>query len=387
MDVILGLLPLVLGIQLLIWIVYFPTALRGFADFRTFYSTGVLVRTYQGDHIFDYETQRNVQDALISPSATELPYIHPAYQALIFAPLSLFRYRYAFLVWLGISLTLLLMSFWTLKRHLGGFHDSWRWLPILYFVGFAPVSGALLQGQDSIVTLFLFSLSLIALSLGKEEFAGLLVGVAFYKFTLVLPIVFLLLLWRRWRFVGGACLSIAIAIALSALITGSHILLSYPRYLLHASIALAPVMPAERMPNLRGLVSLLHLAPVAADGLLITLSVALIVIVTWYGRSGTATWQFSLAISAATLVGYHVMMHDLSVMLIPMAVFSGRVGSRGLWSNVLLWLSSVVCFFGLGPVVAAPLLAFVVLHAIDPHSLRPSWTQNALIGNNDGIPA
>src|SRR5262249_45989979 len=152
LEMILGLLPLVLGFQLLIWIVYFPTALRGFADFRTFYSTGVLVRTHQGDRIFDYEAQRNIQDTQISPSATELPYIHPAYQALIFAPLSLLRYRYAFLVWLGISLALLLMSFWTLKRYLGRLHDSWRWLPILFFVGFAPVSGALLQGQDSIVT-------------------------------------------------------------------------------------------------------------------------------------------------------------------------------------------------------------------------------------------
>jgi hypothetical protein len=275
------------------------------------------------------------------------------------------------------------MSFWTLKRHLGLLHGSWRWLPILFFIGFAPVSAALLQGQDSLVTLFLFSLSLIALSLGKEGFAGLVVGVAFYKFTLVLPIVCLLLLWRRWRFVGGACVSIAVAITLSALITGINVLFSYPRYLLHASIALAPVMPAHRMPNLRGLVSLLHLAPGAAHGLLIALSVALMALVAWYGRYKTATWQFSLAISAATLVGYHVMMHDLSVMLIPMAVFAESVGSRGLWSSVLLWLSSGVCFFGLGPIVAAPLLAFVVLHVIDPHSFSPSWTRDALIENAD----
>src|SRR5262249_17735423 len=163
--------------------------------------------TGRGNQIFDYATQRNVQDTLISPTATGMPYVHPAYEALFFAPLSFLSYRNAFLVWMGFSLLLLLLSYWILRKRLWRLRELWRWLPILFFVGFAPVSGALLQGQDSLVTLFLLCLSLLALEARKERLAGFLVGLAFYKFPLVLPIVCLFLLWRRWQFFSGACMS------------------------------------------------------------------------------------------------------------------------------------------------------------------------------------
>src|SRR5262249_39193516 len=91
-----------------------------------------------------------------------------------------------------------------------------------------------------------------------------------------------------------------------------------------------------------------------ATFVLAVVSVIVIIPVWQHGRKAPVSLQFALAISAATLLGYHVMMHDLSVVLIPMAVFLSLHDSRNLWSITLAWLASGLCFFGLGPVVAIP---------------------------------
>jgi len=360
LEIVLGLLPLVLGVQLLIWVVYLPAALGGNADFRNCYSSGILFRTGHGHQLYDYAAQKNIQDTLISKTAIGMPYVHPPYEALLFAPISYLRYRSAFLAWMAVNFVLLLGSYGILRKYLWRLYNSWRWLPILFFLGFAPVSGTLLQGQDSLITLFLFSIALSALESGRDALAGCLVGLAAYKFQLVLPITGLFLLWHRWRFVGGACLSSFAAILLSALVSGSGSLFSYVAYVRETSVKFAILMPPSRMPNLRGLVSSLHLGSNLSTALLLVLSLGLVAFVVWRGRKTSTSWQFALAVSAATLVGYHVMMHDLSVLLVPIALFLNEPNNRRLWSATLLWIASGICFFGLGPVVALPLLILLI---------------------------
>src|SRR5262249_20845555 len=100
-EVILGLLPLALGLQLVIWLVFLPEALRGNADFRNCYSTGILLRSGRGHQIYDYEVQHSLQDAVVSQTVLGMPYVHPPYEALLFVPFSFLTYRHAFLGWLG----------------------------------------------------------------------------------------------------------------------------------------------------------------------------------------------------------------------------------------------------------------------------------------------
>src|SRR5690242_18795589 len=128
LEVVLGMVPLVLGAQLLIWLVYFPAAVRGYGDFRNCYSTAVLVRTGHAQDMYDHEVQHRVQDALISPTATGMPYVHPAYEALLFLPFSFFTYRGAFLAWLGLNLVLVFMSYRLLGTKLWRLHEQWSWL-------------------------------------------------------------------------------------------------------------------------------------------------------------------------------------------------------------------------------------------------------------------
>ena len=357
LEVILGLLPLVLGLQLLIWLVYLPQALRGNADFRNCYSTGLLVRTGRGRQIYDYQVQHQIQDELISQTDTGMPYVHSPYEALLFAPLSLLTYRNAFLCWLGFSFLCLLVSYHLLRERLWRLHGAWRWLPFLFFIGFVPVSAALIQGQDSALTLLFLTIALLNLESSNDLLAGFMVGLAAYKFQLVLPIGCLYLVWGRWRFVCGTCLSTVAAVMTSASMTGTQNLLSYPSYVRETATKFAIMMPADRMPNFRGLVSLLHLHVGTGTALVLGLSVAVMGLAWWSARKSPPDWQFSIALSAAVLVGYHVMTHDLSILLIPMSVLLAERGTIGLWAIPTLWLSTALCFFGYGPVVTVPLLA------------------------------
>jgi len=370
LEVILGLLPLVLGLQLIIWLVYLPAALQGNADFRNCYSTGLLLRSGRGHQIYDYAIQNDVQTAFISRTATGMPYVHPAYEALLFVPLSFLSYRYAFLCWLGLNLVCLLVSYRMLEKRFWPLREAWSYFPFLFTIAFAPFSVALLQGQDSLITLLLLSIALANLESRNDLRAGLLVGLAAYKFQLVLPVAFLFFFWHKWRFVWGLCLSAFAAVIVSAIISGTQSLFSYVSYVREASVRFATLMPVQRMPNLRGLVSLLHLCPAVTFAFVLLLSLGVMALAAWSGRQISAARQLAIAISAATLVGYHVMTHDLSILLIPIAVVLDEDSRRRLWIVPAVWLSTLLCFFGRDPFVALALLALCSFQALRFRGLK-----------------
>jgi len=239
--------------------------------------------------------------------------------------------------------------------------EAWKWLPLLFFIGFVPVTVAMMQGQDSLITLVLLSAALVNLESDNDLAAGFLAGLAAYKFQLLLPIAVLFFLWRNWRFVSGICISAGMAVAASAWIVGLANLLGYPGYVREASVKFASLMPVARMPNFRGIVSLFHFSPRLSVACVSVLSVAILAIAAWYGRRLAVRWQFSMAITAATLVGYHVMTHDLAILLIPMAIILSQRNIRGLWSITAVWLSTGLCFFAHDPLVALAVLALFVI--------------------------
>lgn len=361
LELLLGLLPLVLGFQILVSVIYVPSALSGNADFRNCYSSGLLLRSGRGHQLYDYETQHNLQNAAISPLPVGMPYVHPPYEALLFVPFSFLAYRNAYLGWLSLNLICLIACYWILRKRLLRLRAMWRWFPFLFVAGFAPVSVAMMQGQDSLITLLLFSAALVNLELGSDLLAGFLVGLATYKFQLVLPITGLFFLWRRWRFVCGASLSASLAVVLSAFIVGTKELLAYPSYLREAAVKFAVLMPMGRMPNLRGLVSLLHLRPSVAVTTVSVLSVLVLGTAAWSGRKLPSRWQLAIALSAATLAGYHVMTHDLAILLIPMSMILNECRTHGLWSVTAMWALTALSFFARDPFVAFPILAIFLV--------------------------
>jgi Glycosyltransferase family 87 len=375
LDVVLGLLPLLLGFQLIVWIAYLPSAIKGNADFRVFYSGGYLTQSGYASQIYNDIEMKHIQDELVSNSPWVLPFTHPAYEALLFIPFSLLRYRSAYIAFLGFNLLCLIVAYLLLRPRFGLLRERWQWLPPLAVIGFMPVPAALMQGQDSLILLALFAAALSFLDSGSELAAGLLLGLGIFKFQILLPIAFLFFVWRRWQILIGTLISSAAVLALSVVLTGTDAQKTYAHKLYDIGLKRRGAdltgygIPVAGMPNIRGLVSnVLHIAPGVSLTTIIISSLILIILTALRGSSVSPQWQLAIAISAAALTGYHVLPHDLSILLIPMAILLSRLKPCGLWVFPLLWVTAPICFFHYSYLFALPLMAFFVVLIMAPRT-------------------
>src|SRR6266700_7273754 len=322
-DILLGILPIIFCMQFLAWLTFLPKALRGHADFR---------------QLYDYAAQTYFQNTLVSNDERALPFIRPAYQALMFVPFSLLPYRTAYLGFLLLNVLLLALAFLILQPRLRGLSRVWPGLPPALFLGFYPVALALMQGQDSILLLALLAAALVSLERNRDLTAGALAGVGLFKFQIVVPIVLLFLLWRRWRFVKGFMFSAILVGLLSFITSGWAETVVFVHSLLSVGAGL-PAVPGEInfplriniMANLRGLVY--GLASLRASRLWLqvtTLLLSSLVVISMRarGRQQPGGDALILAITAGVVVSYYLFIHDLSILLIPIVLTLDRFISR-----------------------------------------------------------
>ena len=337
-DILLGILPIIFCMQFLAWLTFLPKALRGHADFRQLYVAGYMVRTGHRTQLYDYAAQAYFQNTLVSNDERALPFIRPAYQALMFVPFSLLRYRTAYLGFLLLNLLLLALAFLMLQPRLRGLSRVWPGLPPALFLGFYPVALALMQGQDSILLLALLAAALVSLERNRDLTAGALAGVGLFKFQIVVPIVLLFLLWRRWRFVKGFMFSAILVGLLSFITSGWAETVVFVHSLLSVGAGL-PAVPGEInfplriniMANLRGLIYGLASLRVPQRWLQVTtllLSSIVVISVRARGRQQRGGDALVLAITAGVVVSYYLFIHDLSILLIPIVLTLDRFISR-----------------------------------------------------------
>jgi Glycosyltransferase family 87 len=331
---VLGATIYLLIIHIWTWHLTIPFILSGRADFRQFYAAGAIVRAGEVNRLYDYETQKQFQDTLVSPQLTALPFVSPAYHALLFVPLSVFSYRTAFFLFLGFNIAALGTSYSLLRPWLQNLRVVHPCLPGGIFLGFLPVTYALIQGQDSLLLTALLSGAFTFLVRGRGFFAGLLVGLTLFKFSIVLPLVLLFLIWQRWDFLRGFAASAIPLSLLSISITGIAQTELYVSSLFAIAGLIHPISNLARYPltlgqmaNVHGLVFGLarHLAP--KSGLELATIVFSFAVLAWTALKGRSAnlgpKQLLLAIPCGVLVSHHTYIHDLSVLLVPIIVLLG----------------------------------------------------------------
>jgi Glycosyltransferase family 87 len=307
----------------------------GYPDFTIFYTAGKCIIQDRGRQLYDLETQFAIQREIASEvkhRENPLPFNHPPFEALLFAPLARLPYVAAYFVWAVFNIVLIL-GFWNLLRpRLPSLHGFLPALPLLAMFAFFPLIMALLQGQDSILVLFLYGLAFSALVTGRAFVAGLCLGLALFKFQLVLPFVLVLLVRRQWRAVAGFVITAFGLLLASAAVVGWSGVMAYPGFVLRLSRsgAQAGIYPRD-MPNLRGLVSgSLHLSGLPATLLIIAVSIALVALVAHWWRVQPERAQprhqfvlgFSLCLTVAIITSYHLLVHDLSLLMLPILLLA-----------------------------------------------------------------
>jgi hypothetical protein len=240
---------------------------------------------------------------------------------------------------------------------------------------FLPANIALLQGQDSIVLLLLFTLGFLQLSEGHDTNAGCIFALATFKPHLVLPLLLIMLAARRWKVVGSFFATCLALVAASVLLVGWRTAFAFPRFLLEFSrlpAAIAGAYP-EAMPNIRGLVSAVsngNISSLVTRLIVIGISLLVMLLVV-FACARDQGWiseiNFSLAVVASLLIGYHVNGHDLTLLLLPMFLVANYVAGHELTTARALLAMAVGLVFIVPslvlppPVTVASLLFFLAL--------------------------
>lgn len=209
---------------------------QGYPDFTIFYTAGKMLHEGLGHNLYNGALQYEVQQTFAAGVRIRkgpLPYNHPPFEALIFEPLASLDYPTAYLVWSMINLAILGLLPFLLRPYIPALAQYPAFVCLLVFLGFFPVLVALLQGQDVILLLLLNALAFAALKRKADTLAGCWLGLSVFKFQLIVPLVLILLCWKRTRVAQSFAVTAAVLAAISVAITGWAGVLRYPWYVLH----------------------------------------------------------------------------------------------------------------------------------------------------------
>jgi len=332
----------------------FP-ALIGGIDFPDFYCAGVMAREHIA--LYDPVAQQECQTREARRQATY--YIHPPFEALLFVPISELSLKNAYLLWNLFNCVIFGLAIRELTRTLAW---QWDWALIagISFI-FPPLLLNFLQGQDAVLLFAIIVFSFSSWAKAKYLPAGIWLALGLFRFHLVIPLAILLAIRGRWRFARGFCGTGVFLSLISAAYFGWHIFIDYARFL-----QLLPQLPMSgvhwrAMGNVRGLVS--FFAPGDTRTALVVIgstSILLLTIGAWtWIRYSSSDYQDRLAYATSVLialmVGYHLNPHDLTLLLLPMAVLLDAAGSR---PRTIKWFAPALVLVIFLPPLHAILLAW-----------------------------
>jgi alpha-1,2-mannosyltransferase len=295
----------------------------GYQNFTIFYTAGKMVRDGQTADLYGLSAQYRVQRQFapnVSIRQAALPYNHPPFEALLFVPFAGLPYWPAYLLWTALNLLMVAVSLWTLRSRFTDLRLFSTVFLCLAATGFYPLVSAIIQGQDCILLLLVYVLTLVAFEKNQDVAAGGALAMGLFRFQLVLPMI-LVLAVRRPRLLLGFAPVAGLLAAVSVAMVGWRAAIGYVSFLLTLEKSGAGgsiVVPG--MPNLRGIVAGL---PGVKDGstfavfLTLGCSIAVLAMAMWRIRMGrdSSLVSFIVATVAAILVSYHALAYDLVLFL------------------------------------------------------------------------
>lgn len=170
-------------------------------DFLQNYTAGYILRVGDQARLYDLAYQAQIEKLIIDPTLQDFyGFFLPPFMAWVFLPFALIPYELSFVLWsllgllfLWLSLKFLLKPTTALRPVLGW---TLTWFPIFAAIGF---------GQNSLLSLFLFTLTYYLWQRERPFWAGMAASLLAYKPQLLLALGILWLLrWRKdWRALLG----------------------------------------------------------------------------------------------------------------------------------------------------------------------------------------
>ena len=315
---------------------FFAKHVPRWSDFRAFYSGGYLLRT-QPSALYDLQRQVEVQNALVSHNGMLMPFYHPSFEALLFAPFSLLQFHNAYSAFMALGVLCLIGSFLAARPLFSKYIPYLQPRPGLLLVFFIPVVACIPWGQDSLLFLLLFCLTWRDLERGNDARAACWLALGLFRFQLALPLAFLIAARRGRRFAMPFLAAGCALLLLSVALVGKNGVIQYLHLLTGASLAndqgvLAQHMMVVRpvyMTNLAGFfyaAGARFLAPHTALALNAIASLSLLAWTAFHMRRAADDSQaWAMALLCTVLVSYHFLPYDLGILLPAFTMLSPRV--------------------------------------------------------------
>ena len=328
--------------------------LSGANDFRPYYGTALMIRRGDRARIYQDDAQHEIQRELlplVEPS--QLPFNHPAYEALLFIPLTYLPYNLASIVWTILNLGLLVV----IGRLL--FRQYKNYSVVLILLSFAPITFTLILGQDSILLLLIFVLALRLESSGRQAKAGVLLGLGLFRFHLLVPFLFIIVLRRQWRLVG-AFLAMAILLLIVSAVIGSpseYLSLIISQSLHSDDPRFVHVHLISNMPTIHGLLFFLFRSLVPNSIIGIAGIICSIFLLSWIGLRRTSS---VLGVPPTLLASHYLYAYDLTLLVLPICEYLVKAPSKRRMIPIVL-ITALPVYLVLGLFSAVSLMALPVI--------------------------
>ena len=204
------------------------------SDFVYVYGVGWIARTYFPSRIYDLALQQQVFRSVQPPrNGFYGPSPYPPFVALFFAPFTYLSFEAAYLLWFGLSLALYMTGVVATAFTIFPRDKLSRSLIYCFALAFYPfLFGTLLNGQLASVAICATGIAIYQENRGRPFLSGLALSLLCYKPTLLLLLVPMLLLTRRFKTMLGFLSGAGTLLLATTLFAGAGIWPLYARTLL-----------------------------------------------------------------------------------------------------------------------------------------------------------
>ena len=398
--VLIGFMTVMFVMNAVILFIPWKEIMAGKNDFPVFYSNATMVREGRAASLYDF-TEENSFVRRVS-DVTRPPNNHLPYELLLFVPLTYLRFDTAHVLWTILSLGMLGGTAFLLRS----FYDGPSGLSILLLtiLGFFPVWYCLLQGQDSILLLFLFALSFWLWRRGNDDAAGFVIALGLFRPQLVVPFVLIMLLAGKWKFIRGFVPGAIIAVLLSACVVGLNGMADYVHILLSQGTQQSARVLSDQWTVRPGLMAtwrgflwlcLPEWIPTNVRSLLLlmgTFAGLAYAARKIYNAKDMEAFSLAFATSVATilLVSFHSFLNDFSLMILPLLVYAPVVANSAFVGKKRAYFMITLGFlFFLTPLYLLLLskdsLGWFFLVELSALWLASHWRTAVRVGHQSGI--
>ena len=302
-------------------------------DFVGFYAAGKVLNQHQPARIYDVPYFSGLQHEILPQmSATQmLPFGYPPVVPHLFRPFALLPYTWAYCAWLVFSMTIYASGLWLL------FRDprcaSYRRTAILLSLS-APMYTfeTWIGGQLSVIAFLAAVLFLQCFENRWPVLAGLALGLAAYKPSLIAIPAVVMLLGGRWRMLAGLSASTAsmvLASIATAGVNGFWLWIERLRVFSLYATSNQAILRRTKYVDLNSFFSILLGGNSVARGIATVATAAVFLILAWtWLRSRHPSHEVQRYLWAATLtwtlmINIYVPVYD-TILLVPIAALLAR---------------------------------------------------------------